>query len=61
MYENEAASRLELLFARALRVQLSDTEQEAARATLEAEVVYCRLWGRGGWGGRCARVLCGGF
>ncbi len=43
MYENESASKLEALFARALRVQLSDTEQEAARVTLETEGAKCRF------------------
>jgi hypothetical protein len=42
MYENEVASRLEALFARALRVQLSDSEQDAARAQLEADAATCR-------------------
>ncbi len=41
-HENEAASRLEAIFARALRVQLSDVEQDAARAQLEADALKCR-------------------
>ena len=41
-HENEAAGRLEAIFARALRVQLSDMEQDAARVQLEADAVKCR-------------------
>ena len=46
MYENESASRLEALFSRALRFQLSDTEQDAARAQLEADAAKCRYVGQ---------------
>ena len=46
MYENESASRLEALFSRALRFQLSDTEQDAARAQLEADAAKCRQVGQ---------------
>ena len=63
MYENEVASRLESLFARALKVhlcsrtarhsvylcnilalkvQLSDSEQDVARTQLEIDAATCR-------------------
>jgi hypothetical protein len=45
MYENDSATRLEVLLSRALRVQLSDTEQEAARLQLEVDAAKCRCCG----------------
>jgi hypothetical protein len=54
MYENEYATRLEALFARALRVQLSDQEQEAARVQLEVDAAKCRCGGMRMYSRSCA-------